>query len=76
MTHAEAAVDRNHRTGDIAGPVRGQPRDRSGDFLGSRESLQRNLVSIGLPLYIGQGVGHVGLDKSGGDDVGGDAATA
>src|SRR5690242_209053 len=76
VTHAEAAVDRDHGPGDVAGGVGGQPGDRAGDLVRAGVPAQRHLAEDLLPALLRQRGGHVGVDQSGGDDVGGDVAGA
>src|SRR6266705_3784080 len=65
VTHADAAVDRDHRTGDVPGGVAGQPGDRTGDLLRLGEATRRDLLEVLLLEVLGEPRRHVGLDVPG-----------
>src|SRR5262249_38059222 len=76
VPHAEAAVDRDHRTVDVAGVVAGEPDHGRGDLIRGRHPTGRDrLEDLGLAVVAQHG-GHVGLDEAGGDDVRGQVASA
>jgi hypothetical protein len=74
VAHAEAAVDRDDRPGDVRRAVAGQPGHRGGDLLGRGVALQRHLGLDRGALLVGEHGGHVGLDEAGRHDVRGDRA--
>src|SRR5690606_14089257 len=53
-----------------------QERDGGGDVVGGAQAAEGDLVEHGGALGVGEGLGHVGFDEAGGDDVDGDAAGA
>lgn len=76
MPHAQAAINGNHGTADVACCVGGEEEGYVGDFLGFGEAFGGDGVGVLLFEVIGEGFGHVGFDEAGGDDVGGDVAGA
>ena len=73
VAHAHAAVDRDHRAGDIAGILRGQEADRPGDLLGGAHPLGRDEVQGARPGSARRAPGSSRCRCSRGDHVGGDA---
>src|SRR5699024_9794261 len=76
VAHAEATVDGDDRAGDVVAPGSGEETDGAGDVGGLADTAQRNALLDLVPTLLGKGVGHVGLDEAGGDDVDGDVAGA
>src|SRR5258708_7876892 len=74
VAHAEAAVDRQYCSGDRRGLGGGQERDGGGDFLDSREPSEWHARRQLVATRLGHRFGHVGRDRAGCDDVGGDVA--
>src|SRR5690606_1168022 len=72
VPHAEAAVDRDHRPGDVRRGVAGQPADHLGDLFRVREPAGRDGLAVLLLPLLRQRGGHLGPDESGRDHVGGD----
>jgi hypothetical protein len=54
---------------NVGRTLRTQKDDRSGDIAGSSKPLKRNLINQRLHLLLRQGIGHVGLNKPGGNAV-------
>src|SRR5437763_8761349 len=44
--HAEAAVDRDDRSGDVTGGFAGQPGHHAGDLVRGREPAERNHLAV------------------------------
>ena len=54
VAHAEAAVDRDHRAGDVPGGVRAEPGDRGRDLLDRGVAAQRDLAEDLRAAGLGQ----------------------
>src|SRR2546421_716041 len=74
VPHADAAVDRDDRTGDVRRALAGQPRDGAGHLVRRGEPAGRDLLEVPGLDVLGQHRRHVGLDVPGRHDVRGDAA--
>ena len=70
----QAAVDGDDLSGDVAGGVGGQEADDGGDFIGLSETLHGDHGFDDFLDLVGQDVGHIGGDESGGDTIDGDPA--
>src|SRR5258706_1269860 len=72
VSHAQAAIDRNHGTCDVGGIGGGEKGHDTRDFVGRGEAAERNgRRQLGLAL-VAEGRGHIGGDGPGRHDVGGD----
>src|ERR1700736_2314542 len=72
VAHAQAAVDRYHRAGDVTGVLGGQEADHTRDLLDAADPLQRDGLQRGFLLLLVERAGHGGVDEARRDDVGGD----
>ena len=76
LRHQHTAVDVQRLTGDVFRLVGSEEQYRIGDVLRFAEFTQRSLRFEGFTGFFRQGAGHVGVDKTGGDAVDGNAAAA
>src|SRR6476659_9665587 len=73
MTHAHAAVDRDHRAGDVAGILGRQEADHPGDLVGGADPLRGDEFQCPRLNPFIQRAGHLGVDVARGHHICGDS---
>nr|AAC46202.1 MAV301 [Mycobacterium avium] len=71
VAHAHTAVDGDHRAGDVTGVLGGQEADGPGHLRGGADPLGRDELQCARLDPLVQRAGHLGVDVTGCDDVGG-----
>ena len=75
MLHRHASVDSEDLTGDVSGGRTGEEEDSVGDVIDLTEVSERDFGHDACFEVIGEFVGHVGGDETGGDGITGDLAS-
>src|SRR5699024_9798903 len=76
VSHAETAVDGDHRARDVGRVVAREEADRLGDLGRVGEATGGDGLAVGGLQILRQSLGHLGVDVAGRDHVRGDAARA